>query len=171
MQGPEFETPRCVLRPLSRPDRDALHALWTGSGVRRYLWDDEVIPLDRTTEVIERSEQMFCGSRCGLWGAHWNDPARLAGFCGLWMFRETADLELLYGVAEDLWGHGYAAEMAEAVIAYCFGALDMSVVRASTDAGNSASVRVLEKLGFRFTRRETIAGLDTVFYARERWGR
>ena len=42
--------------------------------------------------------------------------------------------------------------------------LDMPVVRASTDVANSASVRVLEKLGFRFVRRSTVGGLPTLFY-------
>jgi RimJ/RimL family protein N-acetyltransferase len=54
--------------------------------------------------------------------------------------------------------------MAEAVIAYCFDSLAMSVVRASTDAANMASIRVLEKLGFDFVHRSTVGGLDTVFY-------
>ena len=48
--------------------------------------------------------------------------------------------------------------------AHCFDTLGMPSVRASTDAANAASVRVLEKLGFSLPRRQTVAGLDTVFY-------
>ena len=40
----------------------------------------------------------------------------------------------------------------------------MPSLRASTDAANRASVRVLEKTGFRFVRRAEVGGLDTVFY-------
>jgi RimJ/RimL family protein N-acetyltransferase len=40
----------------------------------------------------------------------------------------------------------------------------MPLVRASTDVGNVASIRVLEKLGARFDRRDTVGCLDTVFY-------
>jgi RimJ/RimL family protein N-acetyltransferase len=42
--------------------------------------------------------------------------------------------------------------------------LGMPVVKASTDGANTASIRVLEKLGFTFVRRATVAGLDTLFY-------
>jgi RimJ/RimL family protein N-acetyltransferase len=34
-------TARLHLAPLAPSDTDALHALWTTAGVRRYLWDDE----------------------------------------------------------------------------------------------------------------------------------
>jgi RimJ/RimL family protein N-acetyltransferase len=42
----------------------------------------------------------------------------------------------------------------------------MTAVTASTDAGNAASVRVLLKLGFAERRRETVDGLDTIFFDR-----
>jgi RimJ/RimL family protein N-acetyltransferase len=44
----------------------------------------------------------------------------------------------------------------------------MPVVRASIDAANVASARVLDKLGFTLTRRDTVDGLDLVFYERAR---
>jgi RimJ/RimL family protein N-acetyltransferase len=40
----------------------------------------------------------------------------------------------------------------------------MTVIRASTDAANVASIRVLEKLGGAFDRRDIVGGLETVFY-------
>jgi RimJ/RimL family protein N-acetyltransferase len=101
---------------------------------------------------------MACG---GVWPS---DTRILSGFCGLWPFRDPPELELVYGIAEDLWGKGYAIEVAQAVIDYCFDSLDMSVVRASTAVPNAASIRVLEKLGFEFVRRATSGGRDTVFY-------
>ena len=88
----------------------------------------------------------------------------LVGFTGLWLFRDQPELELLYGVDEQLWGQGYAPEIAQAVIGYCFATLGMPSVRASTDAPNTASIRVLEKLGLEFAGRGLVGALDTVFY-------
>jgi RimJ/RimL family protein N-acetyltransferase len=152
-----------VLRPVEQADADGLHELWSSAGVRRFLWDDQIVSLDRTREAIEQSRSLFASVRHGLWGAWSLSDNRLAGFGGLWPFREP-ELELLYGVAEPLWGRGYAGEMARAVIGYCFDTLALPVIRASTDVANAASVRVLEKLGFRFVTRVASAGLDTVFY-------
>jgi ribosomal-protein-alanine N-acetyltransferase len=161
-------TRRCVLHPLSPDDTAQLHALWSSPGVRRFLWDDEIIPIARTRAAIEHSQAMFAGEAYGLWGVRPSASPNLIGFAGLWPFRDPPDLELLYGVTEQLWGHGYAAEIAQAVMTYCFDTLDMPIIRASTDVANAPSVRVLEKLGFHCVRRSTVNALDTVFYERFR---
>ena len=158
----ELKTARCILRPIAAGVVERLHEIFTSPGVRRYLWDGEIIPIERTRFVVELSERMFRDERFGLWGAWQADT--LIGFTGLWRFREPPDLELLYGLAEPSWGRGHATEIARAIVDYCFETLDMPVVRASTDVGNAKSTRVLDRLGFRFDRRATVGGLDTVFY-------
>jgi [ribosomal protein S5]-alanine N-acetyltransferase len=160
----QLTTARCVLRPLRAADASDLHRLWSSPGVRRYLWDGEVIPFAQTADVIERSERLFDQHGYGIWGAWSTASQTLIGFTGLWLFRDPPELELLYGVDEQFWGQGYAPEIAQAVIEYCFETLDLRAVRASTDVPNVASIRVLEKLGFRFVRRGLVGTLDTVFY-------
>lgn len=161
-----LRTARCTLRPLAAGDTERLHEIFTAPGVRRYLWDDEIIPIERTRFVVEMSERMFRDERFGLWGAWLSGSPTLMGFTGLWRFRDPPDLELLYGLAESHWGRGYATEIASAIVAYGFDALDMPVVRASTDVANAASTRVLDRLGFSLERRAVVGGLDTLFYQR-----
>ena len=153
---------------MTHEDAAALHALWTSPGVRRYLWDDEIIPRERTDAAISISQQLFDRHHFGLWLLHERNERALIGFAGLWPFRDEQAFELLYGVDERMWGRGYAVEAARAVIDHAFTQLEMPVIRASTDTGNTASVRVLEKLGFAQTRRETVNGLDTVFFEKSR---
>jgi RimJ/RimL family protein N-acetyltransferase len=167
----ELTTSRCLLRPVAAGDLEPLHRLWSSAGVRRFLWDDEVIPIARAAEAINQSERLFREQGFGLWGAasrRIDGPRELIAFAGLWPFRDPPEIELVYGVAEPLWGQGLAAEIARAVIAHCFHTLGMPSLRASTDAANAASVRVLDTLGFSLLRRSTVAGLDTVFYERRR---
>jgi ribosomal-protein-alanine N-acetyltransferase len=160
----ELWTSRLCLRPLGEADTDALHALWISDGVRRYLWDGETVPYERTLAVVERSRRLFEEEGYGLWGARLTGGSDLMGFAGFWHFHEPPQLELLFGVDERTWGVGYATEMATAVLRYGFRTLGMPVVHASTDAANAASLRVLGKLGFVLTRRALSSGLDTVFY-------
>ena len=164
----DLTTARCDLHPVTSADAEELHALWTSPGVRRYLWDGEIISRERTDEAIFTSDQLFERSNFGLWVVRERFDKSLAGFAGLWPFREDQQIELLYGVDERLWGHGYAVEASTAVIEYCFHILEMPLIRASTDAGHDASVRVLEKLSFTPTRRDTVGGLDTLFFERAR---
>lgn len=164
----DLSTARCDLHPVTEADSAALHALWTSAGVRRYLWDDEIISRERTDDAIATSERLFETNDFGLWVVRERFDRTLAGFVGIWPFREAQEFELLFGIDERLWSHGYASEVGQAVLDYCFTTLKMPVVRASTDAENGASVRVLEKLGFTQTRRATINRLDTIFFERAR---
>jgi RimJ/RimL family protein N-acetyltransferase len=50
---------------------------------------------------------------------------------------------------KDLRGRGYASEAVELLVSYCFGDLDLTVVRGSTLAHNTRMQRVFEKLGFK----------------------
>ncbi len=162
----ELTTARCDLLPVSSADADALHALWTSPGVRRFLWDDEIISRERTDDAIATSERLFERNDFGLWIMRERFDKSMAGFAGIFPFREGGELELLFGIDERRWGHGYAAEGGQAVIDYCFTTVKMPMIRASTDAENAASARVLEKLGFTQTRRDTVEGLDTIFFER-----
>lgn len=163
-----FETDRCELRPVSPDDTSGLHRLWTSPGVRRFLWDDEIIPVERAAEAVSTSLELFAQHSFGLWAARLKGSKEICGFTGIWPFRDPPEFELLYGVAEPLWGQGYAVEVSQAILAYCYDTLDMSVVRASIDAPNAASARVLEKLGFTRLRRATVGGLDLIFFDRVR---
>jgi RimJ/RimL family protein N-acetyltransferase len=140
--------------------------LWTSNGVRQYLWDGEAIPLERTLLVIRTSQLLFARQGFGLWGVRHGADFALVGFAGFWHFRDPPERELLYGIDETVWGRGHATAAARAVLNYGFNTLEMRVIRASTDVGNVASARVLEKLGFRLTKRAVVAKLDTLFYER-----
>ena len=124
----------------------------------------------KRSSSAERATRSRAARRCsvsqgfGLWGAREAGAPALCGFGGLWPFREPPELELLYG-----WTNGggetiWPPKSLRSSSPYGFDALGMLSVRASTDAGNVASIRVLERLGFTFVRRGVAAGLDTAFY-------
>lgn len=164
MGSPLLETNRLRLSPLGLGDANALHRLWTDPGVRQYLWDGEAIPREQTEAVVRRSVELFAVEGLGLWAVLPRDGGELIGFCGYWFFRDPPELELLYGIGAEHWGKGYATEAARAMLRYGFEHLGFDHVAASTDAPNTASVRVMQKLGMRFERRETVKDLDTIFY-------
>jgi ribosomal-protein-alanine N-acetyltransferase len=165
-----LETKRLTLRPVTSDDHGALHALFTQPGVRRYIFDNVVIPPQQTADIIQKSVTAFAERYFGLWLARLNESAEsretgaLIGFGAFWFFRDPPELELLYGVADNSVGHGYGREIARAVMAYGFETLKMPTIRASTDASHTASRRLLEDLGFVFERQTVVGGLDTVFY-------
>ena len=164
----EIVSERLLLRPIEVDRAKALHSLWTDERVRRFLWDGETIPFERTRAIVEKSLILFEESGFGIWGVCDRSSKELLGFAGYWPFRTPPSIELLFGVAPEHWNRGIATESSRCVIRYGFEELGFQSVEASTDLANKASVRVLEKLGFLFQKRELVDGLDTVFYSLSR---
>jgi [ribosomal protein S5]-alanine N-acetyltransferase len=77
------------------------------------------------------------------------------GCCGL-KPREPAQriYELGFYLLVDHWGHGYAVEAGQSVIAFAFDTLGATSLFAGHHPGNAGSRRTLEKLGFRYTHEE-----------------
>lgn len=146
-----LSTPRLSLRPLAPSGADALHALWTQPDVRRYLWDDAVLPPEHTTAILEENERRFATEGLGLWGCYGPASEALIGFAGYWYFFEPPEHHLLYGLAPERWGQGLATEAARAVLHYGFTEGDLTAILAATDPPNLASQRVLDRLGMTYT--------------------
>lgn len=168
MRSLNVETQHLRLRPLAREHADELHRLFVEPGVRKFLWDDEVIPRERTESVIETSISSFEAKGFGLWAVLPQAEDRLIGFCGFWHFHDPPQLELLYGLAEEYWNKGLATEVAGVMLGYGFERLGFERIEASTDGANLASQRVMLKAGMTFWKRECTNGLDTVYYAATR---
>ncbi len=164
--APVLRTARCELRPITGADTTELQALFARPGVRRFLWDDRIVSAEQTADVVATSGELFTEHRFGLWALRREGSTAIDGFAGIWPFRDPPEFELLFGVAEPQWGQGYAPEAARAVLEYCGAVLELPMIRASTDAGNTASIKVLEKLGFAAVTRATVGGLDTIFFER-----
>lgn len=72
------------------------------------------------------------------------------GDCGAFSWPdEDGVVEIGYGLAEPLRGHGYATETAEAMCRWLFSeARAKAIIATDVDVDNVASRRVLDKLGF-----------------------
>ncbi len=164
-----LNTDRIRLRPISPEDVDALHALWTDPDVRRYLWEDRIIPRETVEEIVARSLTTFESGGYGFFAMELRDRAgELIGFCGHRRDDAEDQIELLYGIHPTYWGEGLAAEAANEVLRFGFEACEFDRVVAATDTPNQQSVRVLQKLGMTFDCRREFHGLDTVFFSMTR---
>lgn len=138
-----LETERLLLRPHEPQDVDDYCAMEMDAGVRRFVGGH---PLTRAeaearfrdaalSAMILKSDNCYVG-RAGLHPA--SGGAVAIGFY----------------VARRYWGRGFATEAARAVIDHGFRVLKLPRILASVQTGNAASVRVLEKLGFKHVRHE-----------------
>lgn len=161
-------SPRLALRPVDGSDVAALHQHWTDPGVRRYLWDDEVISREQVEDLVAQSARLFAKQGYGLWTIRDRDSDGPLGCGGYWEFHEPPQLELLLSLSPAHWGQGFAVEVCDLLLRYAFDELGFSEVKASTDAPNGASLRLIERLGFRDSHRAEVGGLDTLFFTLSR---
>src|SRR5258705_1198474 len=122
-----LNTGRLTLRPISSDDVDALHALWTDPDVRRYLWDDRIIPRDTVAQIIAQSLATFETDGYGFFALEMQDqPGDLIGFCGHRRADVQVQIELLYGIHPTYWGEGLVAEAAREVLRFGFESCDFN---------------------------------------------
>ena len=127
-----------VLRPIARSDADALHALFTETGVRQYLFDDVVLTREETQRHVEAALTH------DAWAVELHGP--IVGFTSL---RPVGDgRELMIAISERCWGRGVAFEAARAAMRHGFEVLKLERILAGVDLPNERSHRLMMRLGF-----------------------
>ena len=143
------ETDRLVLRTWEPEDAAAAFLLWGDPEVMRFVGT----PLDSVEAAgsalrrgIAAQERFgFC-----LWAVAEKATASVIGCCGFHPVDDDAALELVYHFIPCRWRQGFATEAAAACVTIAFGKLNRRRLVAYTQPGNSASERVLRKLGFSY---------------------
>jgi ribosomal-protein-alanine N-acetyltransferase len=138
---------RLVLRPVQMAEAAELHALLGHEDVRRYLTDGVAMSRAWVEGIIRESALSFAARGLGLWSVREHGVQLIIGLTGFRDFYHPPVFELLYALQPSHWHRGLATEMAQAAIDYAFRHAGLREVRASTDAPNQASRRVIERLG------------------------
>lgn len=149
-----IETERLLIRPLTDDDAHALLAVWGDPANERFVG----------STPPRSAEEVRAWMQSGMpWGVWERASGELVGDCGLFR-NDDGEWELAYGFRRDRRGRGYATEAGDACLRHGFGELGLTRIVADVPREHAASIRVLEKLGFRLER----AGPAKLFYALER---
>ena len=144
---PELETERLRLRHWRESDVDPLHVFYRdplsaeiyGSGIERSdVWRRMALAIGH-----------WHLRGFGPWILEEKTSSRIAGQCGLWFPDGWGDVEVGYGIMPEFRGKGYASEAAARVRNYGYREKGIARLVSYIDPGNSASLRVAEKLGAR----------------------
>ena len=164
-----LETDRLRIRPLRDEDLDELHEVCGDPELMRYVGDGRPLSREQTGRWIEKSQANYREHGFGCAAVVARDGGRFLGYCGLVYGHGGAEVEIIYALKREFWGGGLASEAARAVLEYGFRECGLSRIVATVDPSNTASVRIVEKLGM--THREDRLdehGLPEAVYAIER---
>lgn len=77
------------------------------------------------------------------------DTEELVGCCGSGPVDDKDEIDFGYWIGESFWGNGFASEAGQAVLDHVFNIDRFDVITTDCQCDNQASLRVLEKLGFK----------------------
>jgi RimJ/RimL family protein N-acetyltransferase len=146
---PTLQTPRLLLRPFLETDAEAIYALQSNPRVLRY-WDSppwkDRSRAEAFLSACRQIEEDGSGARFVI---ETLQAQAFIGWCSMFRWNPTyRSLGIGYCLDEPAWGKGHATEAVQAMLSWAYQALDLNRVEAELDTRNTASARVLEKLGF-----------------------
>jgi len=146
---PTLRTTRLLLRPFTPADTDAIYTLQSNPRVLRY-WNSppwkERARAERFIEVCNQMATEGTGARLAIERAA--DGAFIGWCCLVKWNPDYRSAAIGYCLDDAASGQGFATEAACALLQWAFDTLDLNRMQAETDTRNTASSRVLEKLGF-----------------------
>lgn len=139
---------RLTYRPLVEADGDILAPIMSDADHLRFS-QPMVLPEDQQRYIWQLSSQ-WQRFGFGCWLISHTSSQELVGWGGIVLDEEEPGWgpELIYYLAPEQCGSGYATELAQTAVSFAFEQLDLAVVTAFAHPQNIASNRVLEKVGF-----------------------
>ena len=156
---------------MNENDLYIFHQSNTHPFIRKFLWDDEIISIKTSLEILKKVEAQFLKNGWGLWKIIETKNNNFVGYAGLWIFFDENQPQLLYTLLPEYTGKGFATEAATAIIHYAFEHLHFSYLIASIDRPNINSVKVCEKLNMDFIEEKIVEGKPTLFYIKKSYAK
>ena len=148
----ELISKRLLLRAITLSD---IELVWSASRFEGFtegmVWD----PPNNKEELAKITQKNIAAWRKGLNYSFTVELSKINEPIGRIAIRQT-DIPSIWNIGfwihPDHWGNGYATEAAEVVINFGFSVLAATKITSAHAIWNTPSKRVIEKLGFKFTR-------------------
>ena len=156
---PTLLAPRVALRWLDEGDVDALFDVFSHPEVMRYWSFPPLEDREAAQGLLEDIHGKFRRRTYFQWGVARREDDLVMGTCTLFhLDLDNRRAEIGYALGREHWGKGYMGEALGALLGFAFGELGLHRLEADVDPRNAASIKSLERLGFR-----------QEGYLRERW--
>ncbi|HEY6566676.1 MAG TPA: GNAT family N-acetyltransferase [Actinomycetota bacterium] len=148
----DLVTERLSLRAFVPSDVDSLFAIYGRDDVVRYLYEDAYTEADARAALDTRMARRRIdaeGDKLAFAVVRRSDDVMVGDCVLVWTSAQHSQAEIGYAMHPDHHGMGYATEAARELLRVAFEELGVHRVIGRTEARNTASARVMEKLGMR----------------------
>lgn len=154
-----LETQRLILREFQPEDSSQLAPILANPQVMKFS-PTGILSVEQTLMKVNGFINSYKKNGFGKWAIIHKQGNKLIGYCGIAVEQvdNVNEPEIGYRLAPEFWGKGLATEAASAAIQQGFEQFKLPYILGIVEPANTASVRVLEKLGMRYERK-------TIFYS------
>jgi ribosomal-protein-alanine N-acetyltransferase len=161
----EIRTGRLLLRCFTEEDFEAYARIMGDRNVGRWFPKGDGYTREESEKSLGTILNHWDKHGFGIWAIVDKTSGALLGRCGLNFIAETSEVEVDFVVTPDSWGRGYATEAGKAALAYGFEKLNLDRIIALAKPDNTASRRVIEKIGMRYIKNAEYWGITCAYYA------
>ena len=142
-----LDTNRLIIEYFNTNDISDWSKIESDADVRRFV-DGKVLSLKEAGEYVELNIRQYQTHEYGRYAVRLKESRKLIGMCGF--LNETYGIDFGYRYSKVSWGKGFGFEAGKEVLEYGFSELGLEKVVGLTSEQNYGSIRILEKLGFKF---------------------
>ncbi len=154
------QTERCRIREMGPDDLDDLYELYADARITRYtepLFQDREKEKNYIEDYIEHIYKYF---GFGTWLIHRKEDGVLIGRAGFNYRPGFDEAELGFVIGYPFWRNGYAYEVCSHLLYLGKTVFEFDKMQALADKENTASICLLEKLGFCYAEDVTVDGKE-----------
>jgi RimJ/RimL family protein N-acetyltransferase len=146
-----LETERLILREIVETDDAFVLDLLNQPSFIKYIGNRNVHDLEQSRDFIEtRYRKSYADNGFGLYAVELKETNETIGMCGFVKRDGLPDADIGFAFLPQFEKKGYALESAEAAMRYGREVLKLGRVLAITSQNNESSMKLLNKLGFKF---------------------
>lgn len=152
-----LETERLYLREFTIDDTQLLLDLNSDLRVTKYTEKGPILTIEDAEKRLKTDILKQYEHKMGRWAVHLRSNNEFIGWCGIKYIEKENIVTLGYRFYHKHWGKGYATESAKASLEYGTNVLKLKGIIAKAMKENTASIRVMKKLGMVYLKDEICA--------------
>jgi len=157
-----MQTIRCKLDHLQPSDYSDIQRIYASHEVRKYLGG--AIPEEHHLHKFQETLERACTEESLVWAVRLKDNNTFIGIVSLDNHTDGNFKEISYEFLPESWGNGYAVEVITELLRHALEELRFGKVIAETQSANTASCRLLAKVGMKVEKTLYRYGAEQVIY-------
>ena len=154
-----LETERLSLRQFTVDDAQFILKLLNEPSFLRYIGDKQVRSLeDAEAYILNGPMASYERNGFGLYLVALKESYTPIGMCGFLKREELPDPDIGFAFLPEFWNKGFAFEAASALLEDARQRLSLQRILAITSLDNEASIKLLQRLGFKFDKVVRLSG-------------